>query len=225
MRQLLYVPIMHGEADLGTVGPVLAQESARLLGERRWRLHQATVRRFWQQVAEYLLSRRDLRGAKVFQDGLAADGEEARRIIEEVARRGSANYRLLQSLLHHGAKFPKTEDPALLVRERETLLRALRGGFGGRSSEAYRAEQDQLLRQRDRFIVRTIDQSLAEGDIGILFIGAHHDVLPHLACDIVVEKVKEPAKVRAYFAALLSGQNEEKLQAFVRDLTAPVGAS
>lgn len=48
------------------------------------------------------------------------------------------------------------------------------------------------------FIAKTIDVTLREGDTGILFIGAYHDVLSRLPADIRVVQIKEVTRVRDY---------------------------
>ncbi|MEK7220546.1 MAG: hypothetical protein AAB253_05060, partial [candidate division NC10 bacterium] len=46
---------------------------------------------------------------------------------------------------------------------------------------------ERLLRQRDEFIGRRIDETLKEGEVGILFIGLMHRVDRFLAPDIEVQ--------------------------------------
>ena len=66
------------------------------------------------------------------------------------------------------------------------------------------------MMKRDRFIAGTINRTLKEEETGVLFIGAYHDVLTHLAYDIAVEEVKNREKVRDYFKMLISGKDEER---------------
>ena len=61
-----------------------------------------------------------------------------------------------------------------------------------------------LLRQRDDFIAARIAETLEEGETGILFIGAYHDVLSRMPEDIQVSQIKDIAKVREYHKTLLS---------------------
>ena len=78
MKRLLYIPIIHDEADLGSASAALAQRSAVLSGERRWVLHRETVGKFWERITAYLHSF-DPHQLRVYQDGLAADGEMGRK--------------------------------------------------------------------------------------------------------------------------------------------------
>ena len=48
----------------------------------------------------------------------------------------------------------------------------------------YNLVKDRLLEERDLFIARSIDSSLKEGETGLLFIGASHDVVSRIAKDI-----------------------------------------
>jgi len=58
--------------------------------------------------------------------------------------------------------------------------------------------------------------------VGVLFIGAHHNVASRLAGDISVEVVKDPRRVRAYFEELFLGRNEVKLEELVQYLTSVI---
>lgn len=218
MRRLLYVPIVHDEADIGSAGAALALRSARLAGRRRWARHQQVLDRFWQQVGAFL-DRFEANGLRVYQDGLPAGGEVGQRIVQEAAARGSRNHRLVLHLLERGAQLCQTEDPALLWRERQRLLEP--SGQGGEE----RSEGNGLLAERDRFIAGAINATLREGEAGILFIGAYHDVTPYLAEDIAIEAVKEPEKVRAYFEALFVGRDAGRLAQLAEYLASPVGAA
>ncbi|MBI2919115.1 MAG: hypothetical protein HYY01_14165 [Chloroflexi bacterium] len=220
MRRLLYVPIVHSQADLGDAGTGLADRSSALAGERRWRLHAETVDRFWDSMATYLRTL-DITVMVVYQDGLPAGGEAGRRIVEEAARRGSRNYRLVLDLLHSGAELRKTEDPALLWQERENLLSLLGQGTAPGDTQQYRQRRDSLTQERDQAVAEAINASLKEGELAVLFMGAYHDVLRHLAEDIAVEMVKDPADVRAYFEALFDGRDDGRLEALAQRLASP----
>jgi hypothetical protein len=169
---------------------------------------------FWERIAD-CLGRFDAGKMRVYQDGLAADGAVGKRIVEEGARRGSKNYQLVLELLSHGAQLQATEDPALLVRELANL------GAAGRGSPS--PEQRQyLLEERDTYIADVISSTLQEEALGVLFIGAGHDVLARLAADIQVQTVKDPDKLRMYIQELLLARDPGKLEVLARYLAAPV---
>ena len=226
MRKLLYVPIIHSESDLGSLGPAIDRRSASICGEKRWAEHKETVSRFWQSVADHL---RSLEGAglKIYQDGLAADGELGRRVIEEAASRGSKNHQIILDLMKKGAEVRKTEDASLLIQEYESISTLATGepSEAMSSHPASLGARDRLTEERDRFIAKTVNDTLRDGETAILFMGAYHSVLTHLASDIVVEQIKEAGKVRAYFQELISGDDETRLQQLARYLASPISAS
>ncbi len=218
MRRLLYIPIVHTAADLGSLATAVSQQTVALLGEERWKWHKGVAERFWKSVASYLLSLEPA-ALRIYQDGLAAEGDEGLRVVEVAAKRDSPNYLLLLELVHRGAVLRKTEDPVLLLKERQNLLEAIeKPSKGTSSSEFYRGQRDQLMEARDRFIAKTINETLREGEIGILFLGALHKMLTHLTSDIQVQQVASQEKVRAYFSALLSEVDEGRLQGLANDL-------
>jgi pheromone shutdown protein TraB len=177
-------------------------------------MHQETARRFWESVADYL-SRLDSSNMRVYQDGLAADGAAGKRIVEEAARRGSKNYQLVLELLNHGAQLQATENPTLLVQELANL--------GAAGHESPSPEQRQyLLEERDTYIADVISSTLQAEELGVLFIGAGHDVLGRLAADIQVQTVKDPDKLRRYIQELLLARDSRKLEALARYVAAPV---
>jgi len=214
VRNLLYIPIIHTEADLGNPGAAVDKRSASLCGERRWAQHKETVARFWTSISEYLLSL-DAANLKIYQDGLAADGELGRRIIEGAAKRGSINHQLILSLLNRGAEVRKTEDAALLVKEYEWISKIAQAASPEEISlihRQYETQKARLMKERDQFVAGRINETLCEGEVGVLFMGAYHDVLSRLAPDIGVVQLKEQKRVVAYFRELISGHDESKYQ-------------
>lgn len=197
MRQLLYLPIIHTSADLGSLASALEAESTRRMGQERWQRHQQTVARFWEAATCYFLP---LAGPhlKIYQDGLPVGGELGRRIVKQAGLRGSLNHQLLTRLLEAGAEVRATEDPRLLAREYELLHRAVEGRGG-----------ETLTAQRDRFIAAAINTTLREGELGLLLLGSSHNVMPYLDRDIAVMAVKGRERVNAYWRALFWGGEGE----------------
>lgn len=214
MRHLLYIPIIHDEADLGSTGPDLAHSSAALAGEHRWEMHRETVNRFWETVRDYL-SRFDARKMRVYQDGLAAEGAVGKRIVEESARRGSRNYQMVLELVDNGAQLQATEDAVLLLQEHAQVP------AGGRPAPSPE-QRERLLEGRDNYIADVIGSTLQEEELGVLFIGAGHNVLGRLAANIVVQRVKDPDKLRLYIQELLLGSDFRRLETLARYVAAPV---
>ena len=210
MRKLIYVPVIHVESDLGSIASAIDNRSAEICGRHRWEKHKKTVATFWDVIEEFF-KKLDAAGLKIYQDGLMADGELGQKIIEEGAKKGSRNYRIVLDLIKKGGVIRKTEDIELLKEEYARILKLAQSKSLWERTTAYigyRFHKDRLMDKRDKFIAETINETLKEKEMGVLFIGAYHDVFPHLAKDIEVEEVKNHEKVRDYFKMLISGGNE-----------------
>jgi hypothetical protein len=212
MRRLLYVPVIHVDSDLGSIAPAIDKRSTEICGREHWEKHKQVVTEFWDQIEKYF-KKLNAGNLKIYQDGLMADEELGQKIIEEGAQKGSRNYRIVLDLINSGGEIRKTEDIELLKEEYARILKLAQSKSLWERTTAYigyRFRRDKLMDKRDRFIADTINQTLKEGERGVLFIGAFHDVTPYLAEDIHVEEVKNPQKVRDYFRTLISGGDEEK---------------
>jgi hypothetical protein len=212
MRRLLYVPVIHVDSDLGSIAPAIDKRSTEICGREHWEKHKQVVTAFWDQIEKYF-KKLNAGNLKIYQDGLMADEELGQKIIEEGAQKGSRNYRIVLDLINSGGEIRKTEDIELLKEEYARILKLAQSKSLWERTTAYigyRFRRDKLMDKRDRFIADTINQTLKEGERGVLFIGAFHDVTPYLAEDIHVEEVKNPQKVRDYFKTLISGGDEEK---------------
>lgn len=225
MRRLIYIPIIHTDADMGSLASALEQTTAALCGEQRWERHKVIAAEFWQIVSDYL-ERLDARSLKIYQDGFISNSNLGKKIIEEGMKKGSKNYEIILNLLNRGAEVVSTEDMALLEEEYEHLKRMMKAKTPAQrklADQEYEVRKAPLTVERDRFIARTINETLGSGEVGLLFLGAYHDVIPHLATDIVVEPLKEREKVRAYFNELMSGGDERSLARLTSYLTSAVG--
>ncbi|MDA8388678.1 MAG: hypothetical protein M0Z58_08475 [Nitrospiraceae bacterium] len=200
MRALLYVPIIHMSADLGSLAKNLAGRGIKGLGEETWEKHRRTVSMFWDSIAAFF-EKRPVAGFRIYQDGMVANGGIAEKIIEEGIRRGSKNYEIIRKLAERGAVLQKTEDLAMVKEERDWLLRITRPGTLLQKLKVYlafMAKKNRLLKRRDGYMADTINRTLGPGETGILFIGAYHEVIPLLDPDIAVSEIKEVRKVRQY---------------------------
>jgi len=223
MRKLLYVPIIHMEADLGSVASAIDSKSASLCGEERWAKHKETVAKFWENLADYFGSL-DAANLKMYQDGLLTDGEPGRKIIEEGAKRGSKNYQIVLNLAERGAEIMKTEDVSLLKEEHKYITRLAQSkSVVGKiiAYAKYKPRKGRLTKERDKFIARTIAETLQEGETGVLFMGSYHDVLPYLPEDIVVEQVKNREKINAYLRALPFRRRRREFEQLAGYLASP----
>ncbi len=189
MRRLIYVPIVHTMADMGSEAEALREEYIKRYGEARWSRSRQVIEEVWDGIRGRLLSMPlDYRKLRIYQDGLPVCGREVE-IAREVARRGSKNYALVLELVERGATLEGTEDPALLVEEYHyiTSLAQAKSQAEREAAEArYTKESARILKERDRFISRRIDETLKEGETGVLFLGMLHQVDQLLPKDIQV---------------------------------------
>jgi hypothetical protein len=224
MKKLLYVPIIHMEADLGSVAAVIDKRSSQLCGRERWSLHKKAVSGFWDSIANFF-NHLSISNLKIYQDGLMIDGGLGKKIIEEGASKGSKNHKIVSKLMEKGAKIMKTEDISLLKEEynsliklsyTKSLLEKMLVGIG------YKLYKNPLMEKRDKFIAERINETLRDEEVGVLFIGVYHNVLPRISQDIVVYELKERSKVKAYFDELMGGKNEKRFNELAEYLTSPV---
>jgi len=223
VRKLLYVPIIHMEPDLGSEATAIDSKSASLFGEERWAKHKESVAKFWERIADYFATV-DTSALKIYQDGLPADGALGRKIVEEAAKRGSKNHQIILSLMDRGAEITKTEDPSLLQEEYEYITGLTRSRSISEktiASARYKLRKNQLTRERDKFVAKTIDETLKEGETGVLFLGSYHNIFPYLPKDIVVKQLKNREKINAYFRELVSGGDGERFEQLAKYLASP----
>ena len=200
MRTIIYVPIIHTSADLGSLAKDVTKRGIADLGEDVWKEHQKTVEGFWDVITDYFASV-DVTGMKIYQDGMVAEGEIGEKIVGEGLNLGSRNYQLVSKLLKRGAFLVKTEDFNLVKKERDRLLKITQAKTTAEKLFGfikYKLTKNMLLNKRDEFITQRIDETLNEDQTGIIFIGAYHNIRPKLPRDIQIKEIKIAQKVRDY---------------------------
>ncbi len=156
---------------------------------------------------------------------MPVDGEIGNNIVKALAGEGSINHKIIEQLMERGATLVKTEDPELIKKE-YVLTRALVNGKSLASTMMatfqYRRQKDRLLRARDAYIAKRINENLSEGETGLCFLGAYHQLLPLLPGDIEVIALKDPEKVKEYYQKVTSNVSEEVLDKLGRYLVMPI---
>jgi hypothetical protein len=224
MKKLLYVPIIHMEADLGRVASIIDKRSSQMCGKERWNRHKKAVSGFWDSITNYF-GRLSPSNLKIYQDGLMIDGALGKKIIEEGARKGSKNHKIVLRLMEKGAKIMKTEDLSLLKEEYNSIIKLSQAkSFLEKMLvyTGYKLRKNPLMEKRDKFIAKRINETLKDGEAGVLFIGVYHNVLPRISQDIVVYQLKERNKVKAYFDELIWGKDEKRFRELAEYLASPV---
>lgn len=208
MRRLLYIPIIHTDVDLGDLAAGLTKRAKALLGNSNVRQHKDIINLYWQAIADYWQGK-NVVGLKIFQDAMPADGALGQNIVRSLADKGSANYKILAQLIEHGAILMKTEDPEPL-KEEYFLTRDLtkNKAISGPALQQYQQRKDILLKARDASIIKSITEQLKDGETGVCFLGAEHQIVANLPEDIEVITLKDPAKVRAYSQRFRSNKGD-----------------
>jgi len=224
MRKLFYAPILHSVADLGSIASDVTSRGIKLIGPERWEKHLHTIDLFWDSIEDYFYDS-NVKGLKIFQDSLVAEGETGEKIVNEAAARGSRNYTIIRDLIGKGAKIMKTEELSLVKREVIYISELTKSKNLIKKIIAYlhyKSSKGRLLKERDEFIAKTINESLGEGETGVLFLGAFHDVVPKLAKDIKVIELKEKENVAQYQKIYYLKTKEKEASELSEYLTTPI---
>ena len=120
MRSLIYVPIIHASADLGSVAKAINKRGIKEFGKEYWEEHRKVVSRYWDLLTDYFSSL-DVKGFKVYQDGLVADGDVGKEIVAESLKQGSDNYKIINGMLDRGAHLVQTEHFVFLKKEHKYI--------------------------------------------------------------------------------------------------------
>jgi hypothetical protein len=185
-RRLIYIPIIHTTADMGSLGASIRGKKLSTLGRPGLTHQAAVVDKMWEKIESVAASLPLAQGTvRVYQDGLPVCGHE-REIVSELAGAGSRNHRLLLALEARGAALMGTESPDLLVEEYQLASAAFAAGANLKREVRQRELRDSLLEKRDRFIAQRINATLGAGESGILFLGMLHQAAKYLDSGIDV---------------------------------------
>ena len=175
MRNLYIFPIIHTDIELGSYGPVYRKYFIRKNGLAAWKRKWATVRHLWDCIETTILKMNlDYKKLRIYQDSLSVE-MSADVMVNEMTARGSRNYSVINSMLKKGAQIMGTENSVYLLDQYSRLQLG---------SETSIDNDKELLKKRDAFIAKRIGTTLRDGETGLLFIGAEHDICPYLSPDI-----------------------------------------
>lgn len=190
MPDLIYVPIVHTEADLGTLAKSFKDEYTKKYSRQRYENHVQTIQRMWDEISISILKMElEWHKIRLYQDGLPVCGKEVE-IITELAAQGSRNHQLLLVLIGKGAHLEGTENKTLLLEEYQhyqKIFSAQNPEMKNRLVQDYQKKSEKLLRQRDQFVAKRIAQTLSDDETGLLFMGMLHQVEQFLDKTIQVQ--------------------------------------
>lgn len=187
-RQLVYYSIIHTQEDLGTFSKVAEGITIERVGKQGLKYKLDQVNRVWKAISTSL-EKLTLNYSKtrIYQDGLPFCGYETS-IVTDLAKKGSINHQLILLLVAKGALLMGTEDPNLLMEEyRITQLLFNQYKISSeKEKEKLLLDSQSVLEKRDIYIASQINETLQQGETGILFIGALHSLTNYLQKDIQV---------------------------------------
>jgi len=194
-RTLIHIPIVHSEADMGSLSDNVRQAYIRQKGLQAWEKSRAVIKQFWADIdAAVSALHVDFHRMRIYQDGLPVCAFEAR-IARDLAESpaGGVNYQILARLMDLGANLEGTEDLRLMLKEREMLKTGASDPKRAANAASFETESvmNKLLDERDCFIARRIDETLQPGEIGLLFLGALHNATAKLPTTIEVVSLEE----------------------------------
>jgi len=230
MRKLIYVPIIHMSADMGSIAKQVDKRGIAGFGEEFWKGHRETISGFWDVISHYFdyidMDTRNRKKMKIYQDGMIAEREVVQKIVEEGIKSGSKNYELVLRLLKRGAILVKTEEFKMVKEELDRLLAITKAKSTSKKLFAfikYRLIKNRLLSKRDEFISRRIDETLNQDETGILFLGAYHNIKKRLPKDIQIIELKDREKVVEYQKLVpFYNKKKERFEELSRYLISPV---
>jgi len=202
MRTLIYVPIIHSVADMGSLAVLQKQKKHPHDEPNRLQKHADSIDAYWKVIESYFDNvSLDLKGVNIYQDAMFAEGEMAMTIIREGIKNGSKNSEIVFKLIGRGANLVQTEDFKLIKEEYDGVQAMFKAKTNLHKLFyllRYKLLKSGFLVKRDRYISSRIADTLGFGETGILFIGAYHNIKKRLPKDITVIELKEITKIRSY---------------------------
>jgi len=149
-RMLLLVPRMYTEAEF-----------MRLVGTLPGDFESKTLE-FWDYVNDKLQVFTN-RVKRVYRDEVYQFGEEALAYLSSIDR---SNYLVVKKLVESGAVFESTEDSMLVSESKAWLEMVESQPLNAVASEFYQ----ETVRERDGYVSKRIGETLADDEVGVLFI-------------------------------------------------------
>ncbi|MCX6683896.1 MAG: hypothetical protein NTZ37_04110 [Methanoregula sp.] len=201
-RKLMLIPIVHSEKEMGSLKSDISDMIDRKFGKERRDQHRKDVALFWENlrtIINAVLANLDGTAIRIYQDGIPIGGEIGAKLVAMGAHDGVPNHQIVLSIIEHGGVLEKTESPALLKEEYEIIKAVVNAKTDPERealSEKHKHRLYELTIERDKYIARQIDESLRDGQYGMLFIGATHDVMQYMnpnidlfVCNFVLDDI------------------------------------
>lgn len=189
-RKLMLIPIVHSEKEMGSLKSDISEMIDRKFGKEKRDQHRRDVALFWENlrtIIQAVLAQIDVTAVRIYQDGIPIGGEVGAKLVAMGAQDGVPNHQIVLSIIDQGGVLEKTESPALLKEEYgiiKAIVNAKTDPEREALSEKHKHRLYELTIERDKYIAQRIGESLTDGQYGLLFIGATHNVAPYIPPDI-----------------------------------------
>lgn len=169
MRILLIVPKMFTLEELSKINQDVPDD------------YEEKSKEFWDYVAEKLKTQREVR--RLYYDSLTKGDKES--ALKFVSDDNAQCYNLVQKFVVEGATLQPTEDP-LLLEETSSWIAMLKEGEDSVTRELL----GQNIADRNKHTAKIIDETLKDGETGILFLASDRQISEYLPSDIRVIRVQ-----------------------------------
>lgn len=183
--------------DLGLLCRNLLLDRDRRADDQEWSTLAERSDQMWNEIearlAEIVL---DPPTTRVYGEGIPLCGRE-NSYVKEMADAGSRYHRLLRRLRDEGHRIVGTEAPDLLAESGELARLKMLGGRAAEEEAVISGRtmiEHFLLVWRGQFIADRINETLREGESGILFLSRSHSFADRLAEDI---RILYPLRARS----------------------------
>jgi len=186
----MLIPIVHSEKEMGSLKSDISEMIDRKFGKEKRDQHRRDVALFWENlrtIIQAVLAQIDVTAVRIYQDGIPIGGEVGAKLVAMGAQDGVPNHQIVLSIIDQGGVLEKTESPALLKEEYgiiKAIVNAKTDPEREALSEKHKHRLYELTIERDKYIAQRIGESLTDGQYGLLFIGATHNVAPYIPPDI-----------------------------------------
>lgn len=176
MRKLYIFPIIHTDIELRNLGQLIKKEFLKQKGLAEWKRRKFAINHLWDRIEKEIEGMQiDYKKLRIYQDSLSTE-IDIDIMVKEMLEKGSRNYILINKIIIRGARLMGTENSALLLEEYNRL----------HNNNAHFSSAKELLDRRDRFIAQRIGITLLDGEVGLIFIGANHNVAKFLPSDMQI---------------------------------------
>jgi hypothetical protein len=158
---------MFTSEELSKIGPALPED------------YFEKSKEFWDYVEEKLRTQRAVQ--KLYYDSLTKI-EPIEKALEFIRRNNEHCYNIVERLIGLGAKLETTEDP-LLVEETASWISMLKDN--GETDLATEEMLAKNMADRDKYIAKKINESLGDGETGVLFLAPGRQVSSNLDASVI----------------------------------------